>query len=182
METPLPPPVRPSRFVFGTLIPDKIWTPSHPRKHPPRLRLRTTPLFSLIFPTNPSSPSPPPPPGTSSTNGAVTKKPTPFPAVFLLSPSIQTDTNSLPPPAFPPDIPSSNFSISKAKPPTRLFQGPTSTPSPLSATRPTENGWPQPPPIEQSKSTTLILPHSKKLSKATTIISSRLRGVRTRPF
>ena len=182
METPLPPPVIPSRFVFGTLIPDKIWTPSHPRKHPPRLRLQTTPPFSLIFPTTPSSPSPPPPPGTSSTNGAVTKKPTPFPAVFSHSPSIQTAINSQPLPAFHPDILSSNFLISKAKPASRLSQRPISIPSPLSVTHPMETDSPQPPPTDQSRSTNLIPRLSKKPSKATTITSSHSLGVRTPRF
>ena len=63
-----------------------------------------------------------------------------------------------------------------------LFRKPISIPSPLSVTHPMETGSPQLPPTEQSRSTNLTPRLSKKLSKATTIIFSRLRGVRTPPL
>ncbi len=182
MASPLPPPAIPSPFIFGTLIPDRTLMPSHPRKHQPLSYLQTKPPFSLIFQTTPFSPSPPLPPGSSNANGATPKKPPRFPVVSWLSPSIQTDINSQPLPAFHPDILSSTSLISKTKLASLLFQRPISIPSPLSVTHPMETDSPQPPPTEQSKSINLTPRLSKRLSKATTIISSRLLGVRTHPF
>ena len=122
MASPLPPPAIPSRFVSGTLIPGKILMPSHPRKHRLLLRLQTKPPFSLIFQTTPFSLSPPLPPGSSNANGATPKKPPRFPVVSSLSPSIQTDINSQPLPAFHPDILSSTSLISKMKLALLLFR------------------------------------------------------------